>query len=961
MLEDLSPTTGPLGATAADLPVTPLSPPGYELHDEIGRGGMGVVYRAYDTALDRDVAVKLLSEGYPADSPAAQRFRSEARITGQLQHPGIPAVHQFGTLADGRPFLAMKLIRGTTLADILQHRTDPLADRGQLLAIFEAICQAVGYAHAHRVIHRDLKPSNVMVGRFGEVQVMDWGLAKVLTEDVPLATEALAAEATRAWTEVSPTPETGSHTQAGSLVGTPAFIPPEQALGEIDKVNERADVFGLGAVLAVILTGRPPYVGESFESVRVQAARGKLEDCFARLDACGAEPELIALCKQCLAFEPKERPHDAGAVAQAVAGLRAAAEERARTAERDQAAAAARSAERRKRRRLWLGAAASLALAALGGLSAVLAVQARARYDLEAKNAELSAEQAKVEARNQELADERGRVEQRFELAQRAIALFHTGVSEEALLKNAEFKDLRTKLLKEAKGFYEDLEKLLAGQTDAKSRKALAAAYFELAELTDKIGDQKQALAVQRKALALWRELAAAPGADVETRLYVGRSLWSIGWLLQRMGNYAEARVAHEEQRDLAEGWEAPAPTDAVRLMPARTFFPEAAATERIAATDAVRVMLAGAHHSIGQVFRNTARFPEALDSSRKALAIYEKLADANPSSVFFRQNLASTYNGIGVILSQTGKPADGLELLRKASDILQKLADTNPDNIHVQEDLAKAYGNTGLACWQTGKLAEALEASRKSLAVFQQLTDAKRAVTEFQFNLARAHEIIGILLSMTGKPEEAMEAHLKGLTIKQRVFDANPTVPEYQRQVANSHNNLGQLLARQKRFAEALTHLDAGLAMRQKLAQTDPKNTVNANNLGYSHAYRGWALVRSGQLSKAAADLRQAVELWAKEPVSNPQTPFERSRALALLAGLGGEANSGVTKAEAAAFADQAVAAFQDAVKAGWRDFHDLKEPDFDPLRGRDDFKKLLAELEAAARPEARPKAGSP
>ena len=185
MAEGLKHTAGLPGSIAAETTIPPLSPPGYELLDEIGHGGMGVVYRARDVALGRDVAVKLLSERYPADSIAAQRFLNEARITGQLQHPGIPAVHQVGALSDGRPFLAMKLIKGSTLETLLKHRPDPPEDRGQLLAIFEAICQAVGYAHAHRVIHRDLKPANVMVGAFGEVQVMDWGLAKVLGEERP--------------------------------------------------------------------------------------------------------------------------------------------------------------------------------------------------------------------------------------------------------------------------------------------------------------------------------------------------------------------------------------------------------------------------------------------------------------------------------------------------------------------------------------------------------------------------------------------------------------------------------------------------------------------------------------------------------------------------------------------------------------------------------------------------------
>src|SRR5262245_37732122 len=204
----------------------PSSPPGYQLLEEIGRGGMGAVYRALDVALGRDVAVKFLADRFAPDSPAAQRFLSEARITGPLQHPGIPSVHLVGSLPDGRPFLAMKLIKGSTLDATLRKRTDPAAGRGELLGVFEAVCHAVGYAHEHRVIHRDLKPANVMVGTHGEVQVMDWGLAKVLGEQTATTAEPLTVVDTRAWTEVSPTPETGSHTQAGSLVGTPAYIAP---------------------------------------------------------------------------------------------------------------------------------------------------------------------------------------------------------------------------------------------------------------------------------------------------------------------------------------------------------------------------------------------------------------------------------------------------------------------------------------------------------------------------------------------------------------------------------------------------------------------------------------------------------------------------------------------------------------------------------------------------------------
>lgn len=228
-----------------------------------------------------------------------------------------------------------------------------MAERGRLLAVFAAVCQAVAYAHAHRVIHRDLKPANIMVGAFGEVQVMDWGLANLLGTTPTPATEPTVMEETRAWSEISPSPGSDAqYTQAGSLVGTPSYIPPEQAAGELEKVDERADVFGLGALLAVILTGKPPYVGETAESVRVMAVRGELKDCLARLDGCAAEAELVGLCKRCLAFNPADRPRDAGTVAEIVAAHLAAAEERARQAELDRV----RATEQRKRRRTQFAA-----------------------------------------------------------------------------------------------------------------------------------------------------------------------------------------------------------------------------------------------------------------------------------------------------------------------------------------------------------------------------------------------------------------------------------------------------------------------------------------------------------------------------------------------------------------------------------------------------------------------------
>jgi serine/threonine-protein kinase len=332
----------------------------FKLGQELARGGMGVVYLARDESLGRDVAVKVLHELYQVDSLVGQRFVDEARITAQLQHPGIPPVFEVGRLSDERPYLAMKLIKGRTLEELLKERAEPASDRGRFLAMFAQICQAVGYAHSKHVLHRDLKPANVMVGAFGEVQVMDWGLAKLLPPGGPAAHEPAAATEAPCGTVILTARESDSATLAGSLLGTPSFMAPEQAGAELDRIDERADVFGLGAILCVILTGEPPYTGKTGDEVRLKAIRGTLGEAHARLDQCGADAKLVELCRGCLSAEREARPRDAGAVAVTIAGHLSDVEERSRQAERERAAAEVRAAEQRKRRRVQLALAASV-------------------------------------------------------------------------------------------------------------------------------------------------------------------------------------------------------------------------------------------------------------------------------------------------------------------------------------------------------------------------------------------------------------------------------------------------------------------------------------------------------------------------------------------------------------------------------------------------------------------------
>ncbi len=416
----------------------------YELQSLLAVGGMGTVHIAWDKTFGRTVAIKLISEN-SASELALARFKHESLVSAQLQHPNIPPVYDYGTyelpkntdstnkpaLSTGRPFLAMKLVKGRTLAD---HIKEPGPDTPNLITVFEAICQAVGYAHSRNVIHRDLKPLNIMVGAFGEVQVMDWGLAKVLTDRETSTMTDYDPDATaNLGTRIGdPDSTDDSKTTAGTVLGTPSYMPPEQALGALSQITERSDVFGLGAILCAILTGKSVFHASSFETTRLMAARGDTAEAFARLDASGAEPELIALAKKCLAAKPEDRFANGTEVADAVRDHRANVEARLRTAEIDRAAAEAKGVEARKRRRVqtWSAIAVMTLLAAGTGISAWLAVQARdeaSRADKGEKAAIEASDLATTEAKKARAAEKLARRQSADAAINMGLRLFEDG------------------------------------------------------------------------------------------------------------------------------------------------------------------------------------------------------------------------------------------------------------------------------------------------------------------------------------------------------------------------------------------------------------------------------------------------------------------------------------------------------------------------------------------------------
>ncbi|MEM7457385.1 MAG: tetratricopeptide repeat protein [Planctomycetota bacterium] len=338
----------------------------FEILEEIAEGGMGIIVRAVDRILKRVVALKVMKPGQGAELLGQARFVREARICAALQHPGVVPVHDLGLLHDGRPFLAMKLIEGRTLESMINGKVAV----SRLLDVFARVSQTLAYAHSCSVVHRDLKPTNIMVGEFGEVQVMDWGLATFSGADESgksLVLQSLAGASGYA-DNVSERVENGFtvvdsddaefdgegywKTKSGSIFGTPAYMSPEQARGDTDEIDQRADVFALGAILCEIVTGKPPCATMP-EVKLLDFAR---EPDYARLrnslEESEVDLELRELLFDCLAPDRDRRPEDAGAVSDRIDRWRDSGEQRLRTAELETVRAEARAVSEQKRRKL---------------------------------------------------------------------------------------------------------------------------------------------------------------------------------------------------------------------------------------------------------------------------------------------------------------------------------------------------------------------------------------------------------------------------------------------------------------------------------------------------------------------------------------------------------------------------------------------------------------------------------
>jgi serine/threonine-protein kinase len=950
----------------ASLPPGPATGPiRYRSLRPHAKGGLGEVFLAMDEELGREVALKEI-QGRHADRPESRaRFLIEAEVTGGLEHPGIVPVYGLGKYPDGRPYYAMRFIRGRTLKDAIDdyHDVDgEPCDPGEralelraLLRRLIDVCNALAYAHARGVLHRDIKPANIMLGHFGETLVVDWGLAKTL--DRPEAHVEGELQPLRPLSAGA----SGSHTMYGSTVGTPNFMSPEQAAGDLDRMGPASDVYSIGATLYCILTGRPPFHEPQIQLLLHKVRQGQ----FPRPRAISRQvaPALEAICLKAMALRPEDRYHSTRALADDLEHW--LADEPVSCYLEPWPARLARWARRHK---TLVTTSAALVLAATAALAIGTVLIQR--------------EQARTEAN--------------FQLARAAVDQMLTQLGEVELADVPQMEPVRRTMLGKAHGFYQTF--LAQRGQDRSIRQETGRANLRLGDIEEMLGDYVAAEAAYDRAIKLLGALAVDRPGATDVRRDLASAQHKLGVMLKKSNRFTEAEKALREAQRLREALVAADPDNGEDQRDAMaTVYQRGTVLARLGRVKEVEAAYSGAidaerkraaaHRDRPGYSRELARYLNnrgilqrstladrriAEASFREALDVQKPLAEKSPTVAGLQWERARTTSNLAATLADTQGATQAIPVYREALAVLKRLADDFPSVPDYQNELAVVSFNLGEVLTKEADhqyaqskdpqtvaplVAQAGQQFEDAIAIYRRLIQPERFPRrpDFRQRLAQAEIRRGILLDKTRPPAEAEPLLREAVGFLEALAAQYPQVPEYQSELGAALRNLATNQFRAQNAAESCRLLEGAIAHQRAALESNPKNPFYRMFLRDAFSQLGAA---RAQLSDHAATARAAEALIQILP-DDPRAVYESARLLDTSAELAARAKDipeGERGAVVRTRAELALKRLQQAVKDGLLlPPRDLDAPNFGAVRDHspEALEALRKTLEARINPK--------
>ncbi|MGP0063686.1 MAG: protein kinase domain-containing protein [Isosphaeraceae bacterium] len=925
---------------------------GLHYHD---RGGLGIIYKARHKGLPRDVALKFIRQDHARDPQCTKRFLREAQITARLEHPGIIPIYGLGRDDTGNVCYAMRFVEGTTLEQAIQQyhaRRDQGRERGSmgtdrafraLLRRFKSACTTVGYAHSRGVLHRDIKPANIMLGPFDETLVLDWGLGKIVAIDDAESVGEPEREA------VLPSPGS-DELETWGIIGTPGFMSPEQHAGQWEKVGRAGDIYGLGATLYVILTGRTPFVGRGPGEISTKVGRG--EFILPRQVRPEIPRPLEAICFKAMALAPEDRYRSAIDLAGDLENWMTDEPVRAWG---EPWLVRARRWMSRHRTTVTTGAVATLL--SLIGLIAILVQQGRSNRHLA--------------ARNEELRQARARAEARVELALNAIDQFRVAVADNPQLKHRpELAQLRQGLLRAPQEFYRQIKRDIEETKDPSPEAwaGLAKVVLGLAQITGEIDSRPNAIGAYREGIGVLDRLFSGRPDDPALRALQAGALLQLARLQREEGELPEAETNNDRAREILEGLLRRRPDDANlrmdlgraydqlgmtrfradRLEEAVVFFErargilEAPGSEEVGGTRH-RLQSALVYNHLGMVRRKTGSLDEALALYEHALKLQDRLAIEQPTDPWTRAALAALYFNIGNLRRQTSR-GGVVASFERANEIFEVLVRDYRSISEFRMNYARCLGNLAMLTTGTETRLRAIPAFIRVAELQREEVDLHPGVVSFRidlaltlFHLTRTHLIID-------QPRDALRYSKEG-TERLEALLATEKDPTGQARslLGMIWGKRAEALAALGREGEAVEALGVAIRHQGRAFEQDPASGDYRQQLFDHHCRLAALRLILGQVDEAVASLEAMQALWA----ANPGDLFEIAQDLAR--GWSRAIDARVSRTErtgkaAELYGALVVTILERSVDAGFRDVSRLmSDPAFEPFRTRDDFKRLL------------------